>query len=165
MSGRTTRGGGRGGRGGGRGRNHGRGSNYTGATNATKKGLCASLGSNIFDYGGKGAADQLRTSWEKLTQYVGTTFGQDIRNELENKVNITIPEPTHTAAVLARHNAREIVVRTGQANLQAARRVQEAILQATVDAGTDANAPMQLQYCRMRLLKPILTCSSQCPSK
>jgi alpha-glucuronidase len=37
----------------------------------------------VFDYGHKEAADQMRTSWEKLTQYVGATYGQDISNELQ----------------------------------------------------------------------------------
>ena len=48
-------GGGRGGRGGGgRGRGHG----YHGASTA-KRGLCSGLGTNVFDYGSKGAADQM----------------------------------------------------------------------------------------------------------
>ena len=97
MSGRGGRG--RGGRGRGRGRGgRGRGSSYTGANSSSKKGLCAALGDNVFDYGHKAAADQVRTSWEKLVQYVGTTYGQDISNELLNKTELTLAEPTHTAA-------------------------------------------------------------------
>ena len=89
MSGRGGRG--RGGRGRGRGRGgRGRGSSYTGANTSSKKGLCAALGDNVFDYGHKAAADQLRTSWEKLVQYVGTTYGQDISNELLNKTRIDV---------------------------------------------------------------------------
>ena len=57
----------------------------------------------MFDYGHKAAAYQMRTSLDKLIQYVGTTYGQDISNELQNRAELTIPEPTHTAAVLARH--------------------------------------------------------------
>ena len=88
---RGGRGGGRGGRGAGRGRGHG----YSGSTGTAKKGLCSDLGSNVFDYGQKGSADLMRTSWEKLVQYVGTTYGQDISNKLQNKVRVRIPEPTH----------------------------------------------------------------------
>jgi hypothetical protein len=66
---------GRGGRGG-RGQVH----NYTGSANTTKKGMCANLGTNVFDYGQKSAAYIMRTSWEKLVQYVGTNYGQDISN-------------------------------------------------------------------------------------
>jgi hypothetical protein len=64
------------------GRSRGRGQNCTGSTNAAIKGLCANLGTNVFGYGQKSAADQMRTSWEKLAQYVRTNYGQDISNEL-----------------------------------------------------------------------------------
>ena len=108
MSGRGGRNSGRGGRGnndrGGRGR--GRGQNYTGGSKASKSGLCSALGSNVFDYGHKAAADQMRTSWEKVVQYVGTNYGQDISNELQDKITVTLPEPTHTQTVLARHATR-----------------------------------------------------------
>ena len=64
MSGRGGRTNGRGGRGtNGRGRGRGHGQNYTGTTASTKKGLCEALGGNVFDYGQKAAADQMRTTW------------------------------------------------------------------------------------------------------
>jgi hypothetical protein len=93
---------GRGGRGhggcGGRGR--GRGQNYTGSANTTSKGMFGNLGTNVFDYGQKFAADIMCTSWEKLVQYVGTNYGQDIINELQNKITVDIIEPVHSAEVL-----------------------------------------------------------------
>jgi hypothetical protein len=55
--GRGSVGTGRGGSGGGRVRN------YTGSANEAKGGLCTNLGTNVFDYGQKSAADQMRTSW------------------------------------------------------------------------------------------------------
>jgi hypothetical protein len=55
---------GRGGECGGHGR--GRGQNYTGTRMVAKSGLCAALGNNVFDYGHRAAADQMRTSCEKL---------------------------------------------------------------------------------------------------
>jgi hypothetical protein len=82
MSGGRNNGRGGRGRGGRGGRSQGRGQNYTGSANAARKGLCANLGTNVFDYGQKSAVDQMRTSWEKLAQYVGTNYGQDISNEL-----------------------------------------------------------------------------------
>ena len=84
--------------------------------------MCPGLGTYVFDYGQKGSADQMRTSWDKLVQYVGTTYGQDISNELTNKVTVTIAEPTYSAAILVRHATREAMVRRGQTNLQTARR-------------------------------------------
>ena len=64
----------------------GRGQNYTGTANTSKRGLCATLGNNLFDYGQKSAGDQMRASWENLVQYVGTNYGQDNSNKLQNKV-------------------------------------------------------------------------------
>jgi hypothetical protein len=51
----------------------GRGQSYTGATRATKSGLCKKLDNNVFDYRHKAAADEMRISWEKLVQYVRVT--------------------------------------------------------------------------------------------
>jgi hypothetical protein len=68
----------------------------------------------VFDYGNKGAADQMRTSWEKLVQYVGTNYGQDISNELQNKTAVTIPEPVYSDEIRERHEQRDQVVRDGQ---------------------------------------------------
>ena len=128
------------------GRGRGRGQNYSGSTTSAKKGLCTTLGANVFDYGQKNAADQMRTSWEKLVHYVGTTYGQDISNELLNKLTVVLEEPVHTDVVMARHATREVLVRTAQRNILAARRAQETILQAAIVTGGVANeeAPMKL---------------------
>jgi hypothetical protein len=40
-----------------------------------KSGLCAAHCNNVFDYGHRAAADQMRTSWEKQVQFVGTSIG------------------------------------------------------------------------------------------
>ena len=150
MSGRAGGSGGRGGRGnsGRGGRGHGRGHNYTGGNTTGKKGVCSALGTHIFDYGHKAAADQMRTSWEKLAQYVGTIYGQDISNELQNKTTVTLTPPVHPQEVLQRHAIREQVIRNGQARIQQARRAQETILRAAVTAGEDPEAPMKLAIIR-----------------
>jgi hypothetical protein len=132
---------GRGGRGG---RSRGRGQNYTGSANAARKGICANLGTNVFDYGQKSAADKMRTSWEKLAQYVGTNYGQDISNELQNKITVILVEPVHTIDVLLKHGLRETMIRNGQMNIQRDRKAQETILDAAVLAGIDMEAPMKL---------------------
>ena len=63
----------------------------------------SALGTHVFDYGHKAAADQMRTSWEKLAQYCGTINGQNIHNELSNKTPVILQEPVYTPAVMARH--------------------------------------------------------------
>jgi hypothetical protein len=68
-----------------------------------KSGLCAALGNHVFNYGQRAAADQMRTSWEKLIQFMGTNYGQDISNELQNKILVMLTKPVHTLEVLARH--------------------------------------------------------------
>ena len=129
---------------GGRGHGRGHGQIYTGNTTPTKKGLCKALGGNVFDYGQKVAADQMRTSWEKITEYVGTLYGQDISNELQNKSIVAITEPALPDAVLLRNAAREVVIRNGQQNTQASQRVGEDMLHLAVDKGLEARAPMEL---------------------
>jgi hypothetical protein len=96
------------------------------------------------DFGQQSAADQMRTSWGKRVQYVGTNYGQDINNELQNKVWVVLTEPVHTDDVLARHNARGVMNRNGQLNINQARQAQETILITAVQAGTDMDAPVRL---------------------
>jgi hypothetical protein len=86
----------------------------------------------------------MRTSWEKLAQYVGTNYGQDVSNELQNKITVILVEPVHTDDVLLKHSLREIMIRNGQMNIQRARKSQETILDAAVLAGLDMEAPMKL---------------------
>jgi hypothetical protein len=81
----------------------GRGQNYNGAETVAKSGLCAALGNNVFNYGHRAAVDQLRTSWEKPVQFVGTNYGHNLSNELQNKIPVIHPKPVHTPEDLARH--------------------------------------------------------------
>ena len=67
----------------------------------------------MFDYVRNSAEDQTRSSWEKLVQYVGTNYGQDIINELQNKLTVNLVEPVHAPKVIERHIIRELMIRTG----------------------------------------------------
>ena len=51
----------------------------------TKVGLCKELENHIFDYGVTNATDLMRTTQEKIAQYVGIKYGEDITNELSNE--------------------------------------------------------------------------------
>jgi hypothetical protein len=82
--------------------------------------MCTNLGTNVFDYGEKSTADQMCTSWEKLAQYLRTNYGQDISNELQNKITVILVEPVHTDDVLLKHSLRETMIRNGQMNIQRA---------------------------------------------
>jgi hypothetical protein len=88
----------------------------------SKKGLCSNIGTNVFDYGQKSAVDQIRTSWGNLAQYVGTNYGEDISNELQNKITFILVDHVHTDDVLLKHSLRETMIRNGQMNIQRARK-------------------------------------------
>ena len=143
-TGGRNRGGGRG-RGTSRGRGRGRGNYYsgTGATVVKHKGLCAALTSHVFEYGQKGAADQMRTTWEKIVHHVGTIYGHDISNELLNKKTVIITKPEHTEDVLMKHAERVTRHETQELRLATARQVQRRALVAADKSG-DADAPMSL---------------------
>ena len=98
------RNGGRGGRNtGGRECSGGRGTGRTSSTTTTKsalKGLCAELEGNVFDIGQQTSEDLLRMTLEKLIQYVGTKYGEDIADELKTRQVSTTAIPQHTTEVL-----------------------------------------------------------------
>jgi hypothetical protein len=114
------------------------------ALSMQQRGMCTNLGTNLFDYGQNSAADQMRTSWEKIVQYVGTNYGQDINNKLQNKVWVILTEPVHTKDVIARHSVREVMIINSQLKIQQARQAQDTILKAAVQSGIDMDAPMKL---------------------
>jgi hypothetical protein len=57
---------------------------------------------------------------EKIAQYVGIKYGEDIANELTNKTMVTIPLPVYSAAILLRHQEWEKHVREKQVNIKTA---------------------------------------------
>ena len=72
------------------GRGRGRGSQGRGTTRATatsrnniKTGATKELGSHIYDYGSKAAADQMKTTTEQIVLHAGSKFGEDISTESE----------------------------------------------------------------------------------
>ena len=120
-----------------------KGQNYTGTSTPKARGLCRDLGEHVFDYGGRSAPDQMVTTLATIVEYVGTEHGPDIRNELKNRREVIIPEPSHSQAIMQRHITTEAATRAGQANLARARAARLAILQAAV-ANNDPDAFMPL---------------------
>jgi hypothetical protein len=130
----------------GRSRGRGRGNNYSGTSSATSKhiGLCSALGNHVFDYGQKGAAGQMRTTWEKIVHHVGTIYWHAISNELQNRKPVTILEPTYTQQVLDKHAIKETRHQVQQARIHTARTLQLIQLQAAVVLATYPEAPILL---------------------
>jgi hypothetical protein len=141
---------GRGGRGGRDGAwKAGCGQGYSSKPKSTKVGLCKELEHHVFDYGGHSAADtRMRITQEKIQQYVGIKYGEDIANELKNRVQVVIDQPEYTQAIKTRHVAYETLVRQKQSNLLAAMQTQLANLQLQVAAGA-ADTEMLLAIAKL----------------
>ena len=77
----------------------------------------------------------MRITQEKIQQYVGIKYGEDIANELKNRVQVVIDQPEYTQSIKTRHVAYETLVRQKQSNLLAAMQTQLANLQLQVAAG------------------------------
>ena len=85
------------------GRGKGLGHIYSGTSITNKRGLYNALGTIVFDYGHESAADQTRSSMEKLVQYIGMNYRQEKSNELQNKLAVNLVEPVHAPEVIERH--------------------------------------------------------------
>jgi hypothetical protein len=119
------------GSGNGQGQGHGRGTGYTSKPKTSKVGLCKELESNIFNYGVSNAANLMCTTQERIGQYVGIKYGEDIANKLTNKTTVTIPPPMYSTAILLRHQEWERHVRRKQTNMRTALDAKLAQLQST----------------------------------
>ena len=85
----------------GRGPGGSRGNSYSGSkSKSAKAGLCKDLKNHVFDFGTPSAADQMRLMQEKIAQYIGTKYGEDISNELQNKLRVVIPTPSYSPSTL-----------------------------------------------------------------
>jgi hypothetical protein len=49
-----------------------------------KVGLCKDQEGNVFNFGTTLAADQMQITQEKIAQYIGVKYGEDIANKLQN---------------------------------------------------------------------------------
>jgi hypothetical protein len=83
-----------------RGQGCGRVMGYTLKPKMLKVGLCKELDSNIFDYGISKATNLMHTMQEKIRQYVGIKYGEDIPNKLTNKTRVTIPPTVYSTGIL-----------------------------------------------------------------
>jgi hypothetical protein len=87
----------------------------------------------VFNYGQKGAADQSRTTWEKIVHHVGTIHGHDISNELLNRKEIPIEKPDYPQDILDQHADTEAKRGARHSRVQTARRALVAQLEKAAD--------------------------------
>ena len=71
----------------------------------------------MFDYGGNAAANTMRVTQEKIQQYVGIKYGEDIANKLKNRAQVVFQSPEYSQAIKTRHVEYETLKRGKQTNL------------------------------------------------
>ena len=111
--------------------------------NNKNKGLFSALGQHIFDYGKEGAADQMRTTWEKIANHIGTIYGHNISNDFQNKKRIEIPQPKHTLQVNDKHRNIFEQIKYQHSRLMQAREFKLQFLEAEVQRQEDPEAPVK----------------------
>ena len=77
----------------------------------------------------------MRVTQEKIQQYIGIKFGEDIANEIKNKTLVVLTPPKYSDAIEQRHIMWEQLVRKKQINLMAALEAKLVTLQAPENAG------------------------------
>ena len=74
-----------------------------------KVGLCKELENHIFDYGVSNAADLMRRTQEKIAQYVGIKYRENIANELINETTVTVAPTVYSAAIMLNTMSRRLM--------------------------------------------------------
>ena len=72
----------------------------------------------------------MRNTQIKIVQFVGSKYGEDMANELENRSRVIIPPPTFPQSVLDLHAEREVLVRNQQNILLNANRANLQLVEA-----------------------------------
>jgi hypothetical protein len=77
---------------------------------------------------------------EKIHQFVGLKFGEDVANELKNRAKVVLPPPEYSAVAKARHVVYERMIRTQQSTLLTAMQAQLKVLEDAAAAAATAAA-------------------------
>ena len=78
------------------------------------------------------AADQMQTTQEKIVQYVGVKYGEDIANELQNKTTVVILTPTYSSMTMTCHVLQIALVRGQQAMMSTTWQNTRTLLEAEI---------------------------------
>jgi hypothetical protein len=69
----------------------------------------------------------------------------------------------HTHDFLMRYNVREVMIRTGQLNIQQARQAQETIIRASLLEGIDLDRPMKLEVLQNEITQGVIAAIIEVP--
>jgi hypothetical protein len=97
-----------------------------------KVGLCKDLEGNVFDSGTTSAADQIQITQEKIGQYIGAKYGEDIANKLQNKTRVVLSAPAHPSTTMTQHTLQIALVRSQQAAMSTAWLSSRTLLEAKI---------------------------------
>ncbi len=98
----------------------------------TNGGLCKELKGNVFNFGTTSAVDQMRILQEKIVQYIGAKYGEDIANKLQNKTRIVLSAPAYPSTTMTRHALWIPLVRSQQAAMSTAWLSSRTLLEAEI---------------------------------
>jgi hypothetical protein len=122
----------------GRGSGGSRGRGYSsGKTRMTKVGLCKDLKGNIFNFGLTLAANQMQITQEKIAQYMGAKYREDIANGLQNKMRVIILTPAYASTTLTCHALQIALVRNQQSTMRVERLASRTLLEAELAHSPD----------------------------
>ncbi len=86
----------------------------------------------MFNFGTTSAADQMQILQEKIAQYIGAKYGEDIANKLQNKTRIVLSAPGYPSTTMTQHALQIALVRSQQAGMSAARLSSRTSLEAEI---------------------------------
>jgi hypothetical protein len=86
----------------------------------------------MFDFETTSAVDQMQILQEKIAQYIGAKYGEDIVNELQNKTRIVLSAPAYPSMTMTQHALWIALVRSQQAAMLTARLLSRTLLEAEI---------------------------------
>ena len=79
----------------------------------------------------------MRITWEKIFQHERTIYSHDIRNEMQNKTKVSIPNPEYTEGVQSKHRQRVEMLNLHSDLLSEAREANRVMLTQAAEDGND----------------------------
>jgi hypothetical protein len=106
----------------------------------------------------------MRTTWEKIVHHVGTIYGHDVSNELQNKKTVPISKPEYSPEILAKHQERVACHNIQEQQFILARTNKKQSLEDLITAG-DEDAEMLLATLEQQIDEAAYLASTDLPIK
>ena len=97
----------------------------------------------MFVAGLKDLADKMKTTFDRIVNYIGRIHGPDIASEISNRKTLITPQPTYPEDVLTRHGVRVEIKRSTQKTLvEVLKKQHVAAKKLATDNEGDLEAPV-----------------------